>query len=287
MIVNKLTNYGNGEMLLSCLDYSLSIYIRQYKLCKENFSEQNVHDFRVCIRRFMALLSLLDILINSEIIQSIKSELKSHLKSFSFLRDVQTQIIRVMVLVHTFPILYKYYHYLIHKEEELVMGKIEFTENFYLDTIIKNIKQLEKHLRENSRLKKLEEGELVGIAYNKFNNVILRYESITDREPAGIHKVRLAFKKFRYTMEILRPITQMTEEVFYEMKAFQTVMGKIQDNVVFLNRLKEYIDLFDNVLHEEYNPLINYLLQERRLLINEFFIKSNNIKSFWKAEYLK
>jgi CHAD domain-containing protein len=60
-------------------------------------------------------------------------------------------------------------------------------------------------------------------------------------QPATIHRVRVAFKKFRYMVEIVHPMLEGYPEAnLKRMNRYQTLMGEIQDAEVFLKALTDF-----------------------------------------------
>jgi CHAD domain-containing protein len=61
-------------------------------------------------------------------------------------------------------------------------------------------------------------------------------------EPDTIHRTRIAFKKFRYLVEILRPmLNDLGEEHLRRLRLFQTLMGEIQDIEMFEKAITGFI----------------------------------------------
>ncbi len=59
------------------------------------------------------------------------------------------------------------------------------------------------------------------------------------RTPAGVHRLRVAFKKFRYACEMFRPLLAGLNRSHLEaMRKFHTLMGELQDTVVLRGAIK-------------------------------------------------
>src|SRR5690242_4343518 len=70
-------------------------------------------------------------------------------------------------------------------------------------------------------------GSLLGGA---FRRVLILRRQIRRSAPRTIHRMRVAFKRFRYTAELLQPILpEFTPQRLERMKDFQDAAGKIQD----------------------------------------------------------
>ena len=63
-------------------------------------------------------------------------------------------------------------------------------------------------------------------------------EKIDSDKPKSIHKVRIAFKKFRYACELMTDVLWLSEDEVGKMKAFQKRLWKIQDTEVSIKYIK-------------------------------------------------
>jgi CHAD domain-containing protein len=74
-----------------------------------------------------------------------------------------------------------------------------------------------------------------------YHTVLSRLAMVDAANVATIHRVRIAFKRFRYSFEIVQPLlTDMPEDLPAQMHSYQTLMGEIQDAEVLLRTLEEY-----------------------------------------------
>ena len=73
---------------------------------------------------------------------------------------------------------------------------------------------------------------------------VIRYYDVIDVEkPTTIHRLRIAFKKFRYMIEIIQPLLEnFPTENFQKMHDYQGMMGDIQDMEVALQYLDDFVD---------------------------------------------
>ena len=68
-----------------------------------------------------------------------------------------------------------------------------------------------------------------------------RHSWIDPAQPATIHRVRIAFKAFRYMVEIIHPALQdFPYENLKLMNDYQSLMGEIQDNEVIMQTLADF-----------------------------------------------
>jgi CHAD domain-containing protein len=79
-----------------------------------------------------------------------------------------------------------------------------------------------------------------------FRRVLVLRRQIRRSVPKTIHRMRIAFKRFRYTAELLQPfLPDFTQQRLQRMKDFQGAAGNIQDVAVLLERIDK------DIRHEE------------------------------------
>jgi CHAD domain-containing protein len=157
-----------------------------------------------------------------------------------------------------------------------------FDVNFF-SKLISNLKSESENYLSSPLNQKISPNE---IACMRFNGVISRFKLAKQDNVGSIHKVRLSFKKFRYTMEIIQPLKNFEPEVFLEMSDFQTILGNIQDHTVFIRKIFEFSESQEHVSKELFKPIEEEQIIEREKLIEDFFSNFNKFYSFWKPEYL-
>ncbi len=279
-------NINYRELLQNSIDENFGNYIIKFNECNDKFCEIAVHDIRVRIRRFLTLLSLVRFITNLSVTSEISMLLKDQFKTFNPLRDVQVQILKVQQIVYNQPVLYGYYHHLINCEEGYIpllkQGLMEFDILFF-EKLVNDLKSgLDKFYNENNP-------DIIrpqDIACQRYTAVINRFNLSQRENVRSIHKTRLSFKKFRYIMEIIQPITNMSPEEFMDLGNFQTFLGDIQDLTVFSNKIKIFAQIQKKVSEIMFEPIVNELLSEREKKIDEFYSNFDKFYGFWKPEYL-
>ena len=99
-------------------------------------------------------------------------------------------------------------------------------------------------------------------------------------DPATIHGVRLAFKKFRYMVEMLYPVlADFPKEHLKNMKNYQGAMGRIQDIEVLLMILTDFTaskSVFDP------KPAIRFYEQRHADAISAYLEEKGALNVFWR-----
>ncbi|MCX7735335.1 MAG: CHAD domain-containing protein [Candidatus Kapabacteria bacterium] len=274
------------EIILNSIDKVLNFYIRNFQDVKKKFSEKSVHDLRVTIRRFLAILNVLNHHISIGYLIILKKRLKKELKLYNPLRDNQVQMLKIESLSLQFPILMNYLEFLRAKELELLNSIKEKINLWSIDEINEDVFFLKLQLKQELPKSRTGISDLVKSGYEEYLNVLERSAKLDKNNLDSFHQLRLAFKRFRYTMEFLQPILNPPDSYFKELKGFQDILGDIQDNRVLLENLNYWILNHDIQNQSEYLQVIEFLINSRKNL----FIKLNKriklLDKFWDSNFL-
>ncbi|MCA2001431.1 MAG: CHAD domain-containing protein [Chloroflexi bacterium] len=266
-------------LLLNSLASCWERYKSELKTCRTEFSEEAVHDFRVAARRLMATLDLLRAMMPGVKIKKIRRTLKDQLDNLDDLRDVQVILADISETIQDQPALKPFQEYLLRKEKKLL--RIARREIGALKTadLSSRIKRLERAVAFPSN--NLEAG-LMAAADSTYRRVIERCAQIDPAQPVTIHRLRIAFKKFRYTVESIRPLLKdFPEDSLKRLRDYQTLMGDIQDMEAALRELAE----FETFAPAGYNPetLRRYYLERRAFAIARYLEAKDEVFLFWRA----
>ena len=98
--------------------------------------------------------------------------------------------------------------------------------------------------------------------------------------PATIHRVRVAFKAFRYMVEIVhRLLDGFPRGILKQMNDYQTLMGNIQDAEVFA---QTFANFADRVSFSDLDAVRRY--DEKRCVeaISAFVKAMDQLHTFWR-----
>jgi len=219
-------------------------YRKRLACSQHSFSEHAVHELRIETRRILALLDLLGVLHFGESLKKVRKAFKNRLDAFDDLRDTHVQRVLLKPMWKDFPEARELKKHLSECEKRLereLSKEIQTTKNGRLN---RDLKQIEKVLRGCGKGASSARSEglarmILGGAYRRV--VVLR-RLIRRNHPATIHRTRVAFKRFRYMAELLKPfLSQFTNQRLARMKEFQAAAGNIQDVSVLLERLDKDI----------------------------------------------
>jgi len=240
-----VTSHANGQtphpnqLLLEALENRWKTYLAELKRCRAEFSNEAVHDLRVSLRRLLSLVQLLNSVEPRPRLRKLSRALKTQLDEFDELRDTQVMLAEISGTIQELPGL------------EPLRVHLERVERRSLKDLRKKLRKLD--LKEVSRrirktrdsLAAEEKADIAAPILGSVDDAFLvarqRLDHVDPSQPATIHRVRVAFKKFRYMVEIVHPLLDgFPEANLKRMNGYQTLMGEIQDAEVFQQTLAAF-----------------------------------------------
>jgi CHAD domain-containing protein len=217
-------------------------YRKGLKCCRKGYSAAAVHETRVAARRLLSLVELADRGLSARDAEAAQAALKRQMKVFKELRDTQVQLQAVARMRRTQPAAEGFYGYLIEREQRLIRRTRKAVRRIDLRSLRRRIAACRDRLEEQRRKGNLRAASPLIRAVNR---AFARTQELRARiDPADtetIHRTRIAFKKFRYMVEALAPcMPGLTPAIPGAMRAYQALMGNIQDTEVVLAGLDKF-----------------------------------------------
>ena len=279
-------NGGFPAELAAHLSDSVKTMRRRYRKrlahCQEAFSETSVHDLRIETRRMLAMLDLLRALHFPDSLKKTRKIFKKRLDAFDELRDTQVQLLLLKPLRRAFPEA-RAFDPLLRRREQRIIGELRHD--------IKAMKQLRLERRLKAVEKELHEfastgspertGTLASAALREaFDEVVALRLRVRSSHTATIHRMRVAFKRFRYVSELLQPLfPRLTAKQLRQMQAYQGLMGDIQDMEVLIAAVKQAVQLA-LLPARDVRHLLKELTRRRRGLIAVFMAAADRLFEF-------
>jgi CHAD domain-containing protein len=273
--------------LVISLDERWNVYRAQFKTCRQAFSEEAVHDLRVAARRLMAVLDIVRAIDPHPRIRKTRRFLKDQLDDLDDLRDVQVMLVEVSETIERLPKLRSFQEYLQKREIKL------------LHSALKQVKTSKPSVwgKRNERIrtaleKEVHKPDFQGRLLQAVDNVYLRtnqaYDQMDGAQAATIHRVRIAFKKFRYMAEIVLPMLPgYPESQFKRMHDYQSAMGDIQDMEIFLNTFTEFAESRPQSSEKDaaaidLRPIRRFYRKRHTELVAAYFEDKGELSTFWR-----
>jgi CHAD domain-containing protein len=263
-------------------------YRKELKRCQRKFSEKAVHNSRVAARRLLATIELLEGFLPPEIIKKARCLIKEHLDIFNDLRDTQVQLVAVTSLQATFPAARAICEWLQKREARLRKQARAGVKRSRPRPLAKLIAASEDAFAK--QLKKRSPDAATKLLWRSVNKAFIRTMQFKRRiraaRPKSIHRTRVAFKRFRYMVELLAEHLSADEKMLAEMQHYQTMMGDIQDAEVLLQSFDKFARK-KNIRSESANQLREELLRRRGWLINVYMDAAGQLREFWPAGVIR
>jgi CHAD domain-containing protein len=272
-VINTSTN-----LLIETLENRWKIYRSELKRCQKEPSEEAIHDLRVATRRLLALVDMLRAISPHPRLQKLRRALKNQLDSLDDLRDTQVMLVEVSGTVDELPELGLFYEYLTKREKRLLKSTVKDIKSFKITNVRKRLDSTRKSLLKMGDDDQQE--ALLQIVDDAYETILRRFRRVEPTQPATIHRVRVAFKNFRYMVEIIYPlIPNFPETNFKDMHEYQDMMGAIQDLEVLLST---FGDFADNDASYDPEPVRRFYEQRHTEAINTYLENMHQINTFWR-----
>lgn len=270
------------DVMNAYMDKLLGRLDTELNKCKAHSSEKAVHDARVSIRRIISAIEILDAVSHTDDKSSQKhlKRLKDIHKLFSPLRDTHISIMYADGMASDFPKIDIFIEYLHSREKRLSFKLQKKLEAVAIESLKKATDAVKLAIYGQFKEKELY-CELRKRSDEAFCKVAELIDSVDTSDMESIHNVRIAFKRFRYMVEVLNELQPVEEYMLSGMKAVQDELGAIQDITVVADLLKRFIEkkssegqLLSLESHE--------LLQRQKRLVESFAATADDIKNIWR-----
>lgn len=255
-------------------------YKSELKTCRREFSEEAVHDFRVAARRLLSLLDLLREILQDPGIKKARRVMKDQLDQLDELRNTQVLLADLSESIADTPMLRSFQEHLQKKERKLLRTTRKEIKSMQTASVAKRIKKLDQAIGDFNQ-ENLGIG-LFSVVDEVFAIVMQRYALVDPSLPSTIHRVRLAFKKFRYMVEVIHPILpDFPANQLKRMHDYQTSMGDIQDMEVAL----QYLSAFNEIAPASYDPdpALSHYQKRHQLAISNYIEDKGGVITFWRS----
>lgn len=248
-------------------------------------SEPSIHDLRVAARRVIATLDMLSTIVGVEEIRKVRRDLQKLLKGFNRLRDVHVQILAVRQFGRRFPVLRSFRTALVVQERRLVRDAGRQILRFPLRDLGNRAAAIQtgvETMLSHPGMIAAGEAAVAGKTGEAFARAVRLRWQVVPSDPRTIHKLRVAFKKFRYTLEITHRFQIMNGKALSKMmNRYQTALGEVQDAEVLLQSIQEFSRKGGSGAHMALLPVVQFLVQLRTEKIEMFMKQADTLSAFW------
>ena len=259
-------------------------YRKTLKRCQRDFSEASIHASRIESRRLAAQLELLRVFAPRLALEKAHRTLKRHLDTFDPLRDAHVQL-ALLLKENDGAAGTKKLRKLIEKRErrcrrEARRGIRRIKPRRIKRVVNLLVEQLQEKGKNPERIR-LNRMNIISSVDAAFAHVVDCRRHMDAAHTATIHRLRVAFKKFRYMMESMRRLLPgITPRRLAAMKVFQTTLGDLQDTETFLARVDRFVQK-RRVKASEVAAFRRWLLRRRIGQIKRCLRRADVVFQFW------
>lgn len=275
-----------ASLVITSLDQRWRKYVKELRRCRNRCSEESVHDLRVATRRLISTLMIVEILLPDSRVQKLQRRLKRLFDAMSPLRDTQVQLLALEKKVEQVAELETLITILKLRERSQMrrIGKrVARIDAAALGAVLRRIKKKLETISASRLKKNVSLTAALGEAAEGFIAIASLRERLRISQPRTVHRMRIAFKKFRYKVEALQPfLRKVTARQLKAMDKFQTRMGAIQDIEVLSNTVQRFMTQRGASVR---SPLARYyreLQAQKQQLMRAFIQSSREINSYWR-----
>jgi CHAD domain-containing protein len=257
-------------------------FSRHLEACRQNPGPDPVHDLRVSIRRLRALFRASRLACLKTVRPGSVKSLRGLMGMLSRFRDLQVQQVMLAPLASRFPCLEDYMARLRASEESarnLLSGRLSSFDEPLLAGEVEAMATRLGQVSEAGRCGGRAAGRISDHLAGAHRRLLSLRSAIESADPSAIHRLRVAFKKYRYLVEPLAPLSANPDpSALARMHDLQGAMGDIQDLAVLMRGLRSWAAAGDK--RQECGPALRTLALSLEDKINGFRATVAQIDSF-------
>jgi CHAD domain-containing protein len=210
--------------------------------------------------------------------EKISRTFRDQLNGLDNLRDTQVMLAEISEVLNELPQLHEFQKQLQSKEEKMLRALRKKLKKFEPSDLGKRIHKTQKSLEEttNNQL----ETQVMRAVDDAYLLVKERLGWVDPARAATVHRVRVAFKSFRYMVEIVHlMLKDYPTRNLKRMNDYQTLMGEIQDNEVFMQTLADYAE---SASFPDQEPVRHYYEKRHVEAISAYMKNKNRVDTFWR-----
>jgi len=270
---------NSSALLLEILGSRCEKFLDQLEACSRKCSEKAVHDLRVATRRLLAFIDLISVISGQAKVQKMRRILKKFFAGFDELRDIQVMLLEVSNIRRELPDIVPFLDFLKNSEQ------------FCLTRVSRHIKEHKTAIMSKAfdsvcgQLATLIDQEtrcsdLIDAGDKAYAVVLHRYDWMDLAQVASIHRVRISFKLFRYTVEMIASaIPDFPARNFKAMHTYQTSLGLVQDVEILLLALAGF---YENNPSLKSTTVRHYYQQQYAKAIQAYWNNKDQLMKFWR-----
>lgn len=258
-------------------------YRKRLKACRQQASEEAVHDLRVAVRRLLSAFDFIEHLCGPAGLEKARRQLRRYLDCVAELRDVHVQLqlgTRTCAALPGLVVLKKHLSKQEQRCQKAARKQLKRLKTRRVREVVRRaVERLQKQAGTGRATAEQRRRALRALtaAFEKVARLRARLDA-TDMKT--FHRLRVAFKRFRYMAEMLSPLLpDFDARKFAQMRHYQRRLGDIQDANVLLATLEKLAEKRKRE-RKRLEPLHQKVLQRRQRLVVRFLKSADQLSLF-------
>lgn len=270
-----------GSILAKSLARKWQEHCQHWECCQKHCSEESVHELRVTTRRLMAHLALIQQLVPGKAVPKIRCMLKDRLSSLGDVRDIHVQRMAVRKLCRRFDELSAWHKFLKKREKKLVAKAGKKVAGWKEKKLLRLLDQVEARAARHPGDEGTQQRLVDQAIQSAFDEACTRLGTVKQGQPRTIHRLRIAFKEFRYRLEGISPaLTGFKRKQLLPLARYQRKMGNVQDLEVLRQGWLSFLERH-SMKAPHLQRFNDYLDRRRGAAVGEFLKVSDHLRRFW------
>ena len=238
-LITDSSKLSAGSLLLDALEKYWKQYLVELKRCKKEFSDETVHDLRTAARRVMTVIQLQNSITPRPSLEKIIRAFENQLGELDDLRDTQVILAEISETIHELPGLRGFQIHQQAVEKNILRTLRKRIKKFNIQELSKRVRKAHHSLQ--TEMESNLEPQLLQAVDDAYLIAKLRLAWVDSKRSATIHRIGIAFKVFRYRVEITHPLLkEFPLENLDSIHHYQSLMSEIRDTETFMETLAEF-----------------------------------------------
>ncbi len=231
------------KMLKEALNLRWLKLQKELAKCRQKADTEAIHDLRVSIRRFYAAVDAIDFLHPDDNVRKTKKELRKLMRPLGNLRDfhVQREWLVNLFCPADCAGINQYLKRLANREGKIAKKIEPVIAHFKPRQTASFVEQFLQNTNDDWPVAKIRSG--IADYLLKLYEELLSWENaaMSPEDIAGTHKMRIAFKRYRYACEVVLPLMRISAKSdVAHLQTYQNLLGQIHDLDVLHEKLSAF-----------------------------------------------
>lgn len=226
------------KVVSGALDERLGVFMARLRQARRRATEPAIHDLRVSMRRLIAVLELAKEVVPDAGVAPLCRKLRRSLKGFNAVRDIHISLLAARELQRAVPAVRAYMGALRRREVVLLRecgASLRSIDERSVERSVATVQQSLFTAAADPAIAAAMPAVLRGSMGRVYVRAVRALRNVNAADAATIHRLRVSFKKVRYAVEVLAPLTGGFPKALKKwMGEYQTLMGEVQDCEVMI-----------------------------------------------------